>query len=324
MMLIQHLGKNHPEIILEDEFEIKQAFAQYFELHNLRVKSKNQPSITAHQHIPFTEMSVTFSHWKDDIHFDANLEDAYLIWLPVAGVSILQGVNYSFEKSEAAVLQAGSRLRAEVNSGSSSWIIKMDRQALERELSVLIKRPLTRPIVFQSEMDLDTERSQSWWRSVEFLLVEMTHERSVLSNDTSLSYIEHLLINSFLLTQPHNYSQDIDFFKGSGYPVYMNDAETFIIEHAKEELTLDDIVKSSHTSYRVLFNGFKEFHQLSPMNYLRKVRMEGVREELIKADPGLHVAPIAMRWAFNHLGRFSVEYKKRFGESPSKTLVREV
>jgi hypothetical protein len=29
-----------------------------------------------------------------------------------------------------------------------------------------------------------------------------------------------------------------------------------------------------------------------------------------------------MRWGFTHMGRFSVEYRLRFGESPSQTLSR--
>jgi transcriptional regulator GlxA family with amidase domain len=33
-----------------------------------------------------------------------------------------------------------------------------------------------------------------------------------------------------------------------------------------------------------------------------------------------HVAGVALRWGFAHMGRFSNEYKQRYGESPSKTL----
>lgn len=34
------------------------------------------------------------------------------------------------------------------------------------------------------------------------------------------------------------------------------------------------------------------------------------------------ITDIAMRWGFNHLGRFSAMYKKRFGESPRQTEIR--
>jgi transcriptional regulator GlxA family with amidase domain len=58
------------------------------------------------------------------------------------------------------------------------------------------------------------------------------------------------------------------------------------------------------------------------MRYLCNARFEKVREALARAQPGESVATIAMSWGFSHLGRFSVEYRRRFGESPSNTLER--
>ena len=34
------------------------------------------------------------------------------------------------------------------------------------------------------------------------------------------------------------------------------------------------------------------------------------------------ITEIAGRWGFSHMGRFAVEYRKRFGEPPSQTLRR--
>ena len=58
------------------------------------------------------------------------------------------------------------------------------------------------------------------------------------------------------------------------------------------------------------------------MRYLRTARYEKVRDALTRADPEESVAEIAERWGFTHMGRFSVDYRTRFGETPSATLRR--
>jgi AraC-like DNA-binding protein len=43
----------------------------------------------------------------------------------------------------------------------------------------------------------------------------------------------------------------------------------------------------------------------------------------MKAQPGENVTVLAMGFGFTHMGRFAVEYRQRFGESPSETLRRQ-
>jgi AraC-like DNA-binding protein len=47
-----------------------------------------------------------------------------------------------------------------------------------------------------------------------------------------------------------------------------------------------------------------------------------VRSALACAAADETVGDVAMRHGFTHLGRFSVEYRRRFGEAPSATLAR--
>src|SRR6266446_6840655 len=83
-----------------------------------------------------------------------------------------------------------------------------------------------------------------------------------------------------------------------------------------------DIAEASGIAGRTLFKHFQDFHGISPMQYLRSTRFEKVREALRRAEPEESVTEIAMSWGFSHMGRFSVQYRQRFGERPSETLRR--
>jgi AraC-like DNA-binding protein len=52
------------------------------------------------------------------------------------------------------------------------------------------------------------------------------------------------------------------------------------------------------------------------MTYLRTVRLERVRQDLLNDATLSSVTAAALRWGFAHLGRFSVEYRRAFGECP--------
>jgi AraC-like DNA-binding protein len=76
-------------------------------------------------------------------------------------------------------------------------------------------------------------------------------------------------------------------------------------------------------SERTLRKAFHRVHGTPPCRHLRMLRLSNARRALLSADGALaKVTEIAMSFGFAELGRFSVEYKKAFGESPSQTLYR--
>lgn len=66
---------------------------------------------------------------------------------------------------------------------------------------------------------------------------------------------------------------------------------------------------------------FRDVLGVSPVKYLRTVRLNGARRDLKRCvDQQVGVQDIAARWGFWHLGDFSADFKRQFGELPSETL----
>jgi AraC family transcriptional regulator, ethanolamine operon transcriptional activator len=74
-------------------------------------------------------------------------------------------------------------------------------------------------------------------------------------------------------------------------------------------------------SERSLEYGFKEYLGVTPTRYLRNIRLNQARLELLNmVDKQTKISEVALRWGFLELGRFSGEYKFLFHELPSQTL----
>jgi len=100
-------------------------------------------------------------------------------------------------------------------------------------------------------------------------------------------------------------------------------AEALALASVDEPLHISALCRVIGVSERTLRKAFLRVRGIPPCRHLRMLRLSGARRALLSADVSLaKVTEIAMSFGFAELGRFSVEYKKAFGESPSQTLYR--
>jgi AraC-like DNA-binding protein len=72
--------------------------------------------------------------------------------------------------------------------------------------------------------------------------------------------------------------------------------------HAEAVITVPDLCAAAHTSRRALQYAFEDLLQLSPISYLRCMRLNRVRRDLLR-QPAAAVGDVAARWGFWHLSR---------------------
>lgn len=177
----------------------------------------------------------------------------------------------------------------------------------------------------EKTVDLTKPAGRALKNAVVHAVNEMNGDLGLANNPVSLTNLENYLLTQFIALHPGSFRNLIESgFAPKVMPRNLKRARDYIHAHAREKITLDALATHAGCSYRSLQGIFGKVLNVSPMAYLRSVRLEGVRDELLNADSRhASVAEIANRWGFIHMGRFALFYKKQFGVLPSDTLSRK-
>jgi transcriptional regulator GlxA family with amidase domain len=103
----------------------------------------------------------------------------------------------------------------------------------------------------------------------------------------------------------------------------VSDAEKVLRGHLDDPITIAALSQTVGVSERTLRNAFADVHRKSPKRYFLNQRLQSVRQALSDAgNKAATVTAVATDYGFYELGRFALQYRALFGESPSETLRR--
>jgi AraC family ethanolamine operon transcriptional activator len=102
-------------------------------------------------------------------------------------------------------------------------------------------------------------------------------------------------------------------------------ARDYIHSRLSEPLRLSELCRHTGFKVRSLEYGFQEVTGLTPIAYVRSLRLNTVRRSLLNdANQRRSISEIAMDAGFWHLSQFSVDYRAFFGETPTQTRRRSL
>jgi AraC family transcriptional regulator, ethanolamine operon transcriptional activator len=88
-------------------------------------------------------------------------------------------------------------------------------------------------------------------------------------------------------------------------------------------LSIEELCKALKVSRRTLNHAFIRVLGITPVTYMRNVRLQRIRIELLNASKDVSsIAHVASKWGFWHMSLFSRYYRELFGECPIDTLQR--
>jgi len=248
----------------------------------------------------------------------------YWIKLPLRGhlVATFRGGTVTCDRELAAVLSPTREYRMRVEEDSARLNVVLTRDALVRHLTGLLGGPLDRPLEFQPSLVLTGGFGQTLARFVRLAVDELESSDSLLRNSLAAGDFVEFVMTGLLLSHPHNHMEALLRRCRPIAPRDVKRAVDFIEANIAAPITLAGIAAAAGVPGRTLYHHFRAFLGTTPMHYVRRARLRRVHDELCRAAPETSVSETAESCGFTHLGRFSGEYRKHFGESPSETLRR--
>ncbi len=248
--------------------------------------------------------------------------DTYWIQLPVCGQFTLGTgeAEVVCRSARAAVASPtrGEYCRMRSDAGSTRLHVGIREHAMLAQLAVLLGEMPSAPLEFAPEIDLDHGYGRSLAHYLAMAITDFA--RPDMWSIAMMRAFEEMFITRFLLSHPNTYAQLLERRARPVSPRDVKRAIDYIEAHLADAISTADLARAAGVPGRTLFKHFRDTRGITPMGYVRNARFARVREALLRASRDDSVTAIALGLGFTHMGRFSVEYRGRYGESPSATL----
>ncbi len=269
--------------------------------------------------------SIVASYGADrfamDISMDSDERD------PVIFTTMLQGTMSLVRNGEAATSSTGQGLvfrpepdtRLVTSDDNARANIFIRAAELERALEHRIDDRLRRPLEFARVVDWSRGLAASLKHQIDFVTQEFHRPDGITSNAVAMASMTDLLVSLVLGGVPHNYADQLDADGRGAIPAYVRRAEEFMRVNAAMPIRMTDVAEMAGCSVRTLGVVFRRFRDTTPLRALHAIRLERVHGELSQGAAGASITMIARRYGFTNAARFSVAYRRRFGETAAET-----
>ncbi|MCM8854785.1 MAG: AraC family transcriptional regulator [Candidatus Thiodiazotropha sp.] len=276
-----------------------------------------------HNHASIGSCSLNYLDFRADVKIEPGyIPGFYLFEIPMNGkAKIVTGKQeVLIGQGTGAVINPEHYTVMHWDTDCQMLMLKVDEHALIQQLARLLRRPINGSLSFDPALDAKQGAQGSWFRYLDYCLDEIERTPPQQLNSPLFAEFRSTLLTSLLLTLPNNFSDALQASDKRVAPCNVRRAMDYIHANFRDTVTIEQLVEVSNVSARSLFDCFRKFVGSTPMQYLRKIRLEKARERLQVGNPDDNVTQVAMACGFTQLGRFSAWYKQVYGETPCQTF----
>jgi AraC-like DNA-binding protein len=235
------------------------------------------------------------------------LADYHLLILCLKGAAVVKvgRDEIAVTADQGVCLSPGDPLSARFSDDCEQLVLRIDDRLMRRTTEGRVR---LRPVLSLARPEL-----QPWLKTLSLLIGQADMIDLVRRDPGMAGGFQDMFVHALLEGQGAAAHSE-------GAPGSVKRAQDFMEDCYGENLSLGEIAAAAGVPNRTLLHNFQRFCGVSPMQYLRDLRLGKARERLGRAGPSASVTSVALDCGFTHFGRFAQAYGARFGEHPSHTL----
>lgn len=268
-------------------------------------------------------MHITYGNVPTHVHAYENDEDTLMLFILTGGQAGIRHHGKAFGISPTTGLLRDNRVPLTAcQDAFESYVIPLSIDGLKQHArSILGEGVGLKDIRFDTELDLTTPNGQHLRNTVIYIAEALDGPLRGAGNPIILAGLKDLLLTSVLSLLPNSATDALQGRpKAGAVPYYVKRAREYIHAHADTAITLETLASHAGCGYRTLQIAFNDAFGMSPIAYVKYVRLTLAHNDLCLADNGVSVRDVAAKWGFTHMGWFSKCYVEQFGVLPSQTL----
>jgi len=305
-----------------DPLEVSEYFKRHVGHHMLepadRVRSLTQAAYLNYR--DFAGLGLSLIRYGDQVNIRCSEpREIYHFQLVVRGECCwrFQDKHIRMLPGQALMVNASEQVSLTYSADCEKVIIAVP-QALINEICLDQAGSLPREGVMFSSDIINLSESTCLMKLLDALLTEADGSELLGPEHVERPYRE-ILIRKLLQQFSSNVASERD--------LHANDCSfssllAYIEANIRADLSIEELAQVGNVSTRTVYNLFAKYFSVTPKLFIKQAKLQSLRKELAGGKAIRNVTEGALNYGFTHLGRFSSDYRKMFGELPSETLQR--
>jgi AraC-like DNA-binding protein len=306
--------------------EARDICGRVFNPHLLSLVGPGQTLSARMDHLPVGPLSLNRLTWGARVRVDPDRLGTYcLISVPVRGSARfhVDGEPVEVSPRQACVIGAMQRFHFEADAQFDQIVLRFEYEALVQAWTSLSGMQPPDELKLQPALPL----SGSAWQALEPVLRMVASCAREAYAPAMLPHVqlrlEDLLLSTLLLQAAPLLAPLPPAAPAPAAAELVRRAQSWLTAQLAEPVTLGMAARASGVASRTLQAAFRSQCGMGPMQWLREQRLAAVHRHLREATGvSTRVTDTALAYGFSHLGEFSRAYRRRFGETPGRTLAR--